>query len=149
MEIAQRNSSKVSEEDKQIGGGVVIEVTAAIIKKNNKYLICQRANNDECQLLWEFPGGKLEDCETLEQCMIREIKEELNLAIKVIDVFATTVYQFKDKEIHFTFFRCDILNGEIEKNVHNAIKWVTAGEMKKYSFMPADVEIVDKLVMAT
>jgi 8-oxo-dGTP diphosphatase len=125
----------------------MFEVTAAIIKQNDKYLICQRASDDDCPLLWEFPGGKLEVCETLEQCIIREIKEELNLTIKVISVYEKTVYHIKGKEIQFTFFGCDILSGKIELNVHNAIKWITAEEMKNYNFMSADVCIVERLMI--
>ena len=59
------------------------EVTAAIIRDGDKILICQRGADDECALLWEFPGGKREDGETLEQCIIREIYAELELEIRV------------------------------------------------------------------
>lgn len=124
----------------------MLEVTAAIIKQNDQYLICQRSSDDECPLLWEFPGGKCEVGETLEQCILREIEEELTITIRVVDVFANTVYHFKDKEVHFTFFNCDILGGEITLNVHHALNWVTAEEMKNYKFMPADVGIVEQLI---
>lgn len=124
----------------------MLEVTAAIIKQNDKYLICQRASDDECPLHWEFPGGKCEADETLEQCILREIEEELMVTIKVVDVFAKTVYHFKDKEVHFTFFNCVITRGEITLNVHHAMKWVTAEDMKNYNFMPADVGIVEQLM---
>lgn len=124
----------------------MIEVTAAIIRKDNKILICQRAGDDECPMLWEFPGGKLEDGETLEQCIIREIKEELSLEIKVIDVYKETIYRYDGKEIHFTFFNGEIVGGQMTLNVHNDAKWVTCEQMKEYKFMPADVEIADNIM---
>lgn len=124
----------------------MLKVTAAIIKTNNKYLICQRADDDDNALLWEFPGGKREVGESLEECIIREIKEELNLTIKVVDIFKKTIYSSSGREIHFTFFNCDILSGEIELNVHNDAKWVTAEEMRNYNFMPADVSIIEDLI---
>jgi 8-oxo-dGTP diphosphatase len=127
-------------------GDIVKQVTAAIIKEHDKYLICQRGAEDECSLLWEFPGGKLEAGETLEECIIREIKEELNLDIKLQGVFTTSIYHFAEKEIHFTVYDAVIAAGQIRLNVHNDAKWVTVGELCKYNFMPADIEFVEKLI---
>lgn len=121
------------------------EVTAAIIREGDKILICQRGKDDELPMLWEFPGGKLEAGETLEQCIVREIMEELSLEIKVIDVFAKTIYRFNQKEIHFTFFNARIVAGEMTLNVHNDARWVSAKEMKNYDFMPADVDIAQRV----
>ena len=121
------------------------QVTAAIIRENDKYLICQRGAEDECGLLWEFPGGKLEDGETLEECIIREIKEELELDIKIIDIFATNVYRFNGKEALFTVFNAEIAGGSIRLNVHNDARWVSLGELYQYDFMPADTVFVKKL----
>lgn len=121
------------------------QVTAAIIRHNDKYLICQRSAEDECGLLWEFPGGKLEDGETLEECIIREIKEELELNIKIIDIFATNVYRFNGKEILFTAFNAEIVSGSIKLNVHNDARWVSLEKLYQYDFMPADTVFVKKL----
>ncbi len=123
------------------------QVTAAIIRKDDKMLICQRAPDDECGMLWEFPGGKLEDGETLEQCIIREIREELELDIKVLGIFTESVYRFENKEIFFTVFNTEIMGGVMKLNVHNTAEWVTIKEMSNYKFMPADIEFVDKLTL--
>ncbi|SHI83506.1 8-oxo-dGTP diphosphatase [Lutispora thermophila DSM 19022] len=125
---------------------IVKQVTAAIIKKDGKYLICQRGADDECGLLWEFPGGKLEEGETLEECIIREIKEELDLDIRVLDVFTTNVYHFDNKEVLFTVFNAEITGGTMKLNEHNDAKWVTLGELADYEFMPADIVFVEKLL---
>ena len=122
------------------------QVTAAIIKDNGRYLICQRGAEDECGLLWEFPGGKLEEGESLEECIIREIKEELELDIRVLDIFTTNVYHFDSKEIFFTVFNAEIIGGIMKLNVHNDAKWVTLEEMLLYEFMPADIGFVEKLL---
>ncbi len=121
------------------------EVAAAIIREQGKFLICQRAKDDELPMLWEFPGGKLEEGETLEQCIVREIMEELSLEIKVIDIYEETIYRFNQDEIRFTFFNTKIVDGELVLNVHNDAKWMLAEEMQNYQFMPADVEIARKL----
>ncbi len=122
-----------------------MDVTAAIIKKDGRYLICQRAADDECPLLWEFPGGKTEQGETPEQCIKREIMEELAVDIEVKSVFANTNYSFNGRTVRFTFFNCDITKGDIRLNVHNDMRWVLPMEMKEFSFMPADVDIVEMI----
>ena len=121
------------------------EVTAAIIRFGDKYLICQRAADDECAMQWEFPGGKRELGETLEECIIREIREELELDIKVLGVFTKSIYHYDDKEIYFTVFNTEITGGEIKLNVHNDTKWVTLEEMSDFEFMTADLIFVKKL----
>lgn len=122
------------------------EVTAAIIRDGDKILICQRGADDECALLWEFPGGKREDGETLEQCIIREIYEELELEIRVLGVFTESTYHFNGKEIHFTVYNAEVIGGSLKLNVHNAAEWITVDELGKYEFMPADVEFVEKIL---
>lgn len=122
------------------------EVTAAIIRDGEKILICQRGADDECGMLWEFPGGKRENGETLEECIIREIREELELDIKVLSVFTKSIYRFNGKEVYFTVFNAEICGGQLRLNVHNAAEWVTAEEMAGYEFMPADIEFVEKMM---
>lgn len=122
------------------------QVTAAIIKNNDKYLICQRNSDDECSLLWEFPGGKLEERETLEECIIREIKEELELDIQIQDIFTTSIYRYDQKEIYFTVYNVLIVGGRMKLNVHNEAKWVDLEDLHLYDFMPADKEFVNKLI---
>jgi 8-oxo-dGTP diphosphatase len=122
------------------------EVTAAIIRDREKILICQRSADDECGMLWEFPGGKKEENETLEECIVREIREELELDIKVHGIFTKCIYHFNGNKIFFTVFNAEIISGELRLNVHNAAKWVSIVEMSNYDFMPADIEFVGKLV---
>lgn len=125
------------------------QITAAIIERirNSKkqILICQRAEDDECGLLWEFPGGKLEENETLEECIVREIKEELDLDIKIMGIFMTNLYRFQNKDKYFTVFNTKIIGGKLKLNVHNAVKWISIDEIDEFDFMPADIRFVEKL----
>jgi len=125
---------------------VKIQVTAAIFCKDGKYLICQRAQDDTLPLLWEFPGGKTEDGETLEECIIRECKEELAVDIKVLEEFGRTKYPHAGNELVFCFFMAEIVSGELAVIVHEQIRWVSTAELVNYTFCPADVEIVEKLM---
>ena len=122
-----------------------IQVTAAILCQNEKYLICQRAHDDALPLLWEFPGGKVEDGETLEECILRECREELDLDIRVLGEFGRTHYPHAGNDLVFTFFTAEIVGGEISVNVHEQIKWVAVTELGDYAFCPADIEIVDRI----
>jgi 8-oxo-dGTP diphosphatase len=124
-----------------------IQVTAAIIFEGEKVLICRRSKDDELPLLWEFPGGKVEAGETLEQCIARECKEELDVDIIVLDEFGKTGYFHANHELCFTFFLAEISGGTLAANVHEQFRWVLPAELKDYTFCPADVEIVEKLMM--
>lgn len=122
------------------------EVTAAVIREGEKILICQRGQDDECAMLWEFPGGKREKGESLEECIIREIQEELELEIKVLGIFTTSTYHYDGKEIYFTVFNAELTGGTMRLNVHHAVKWVTKEELSMFEFMPADVDFVEKIL---
>ena len=125
----------------------MIQVAAAIIKTNDeKILICKRGGSGSCAYLWEFPGGKLEAGETFEQCLLRECREELEIDIKVISVFAETSYTYPERELSFVFFNAEIVNGTPKINVHDDMKWVTPDQLKSFAFCPADVEIIERLV---
>lgn len=121
------------------------EVVSAIIRKDNKILICQRVVDGNTAFLWEFPGGKREKGETLEDCLIRECKEELSIDIEVLSRFATSEYEYPDQKIAFTFFNANIIRGEISTLVHNEIKFVSIEEIKDYDFCPADTEVINNL----
>jgi 8-oxo-dGTP diphosphatase len=124
---------------------IYFQVAAAIIRKDHRVLICQRSKDDEAALLWEFPGGKRKKGETLEACIIREIKEELNLDIKVLDKFMELDYRFMDRRAHFTFFEAEIIGGEMQLNVHDDMAWAPIHTLHEYEFLPADIDVIRKL----
>jgi 8-oxo-dGTP diphosphatase len=123
----------------------VTNVTAAIIRQDDKILICQRAEGDSCSGLWEFPGGKLEENETLEECLIRECREELGLKLKIKDVYLEKSWRYGEKEMELTFFNAEITDGEVKMKVHQDVKWATPQELGNYTFCPADVEVAERL----
>lgn len=121
-------------------------VTAAIIKYQEKILIAQRKKEKNQGLLWEFPGGKQEQGETLEDCLKREIMEELHLPIIIEKFFMDTEYHYQEGAIQlFAYFaRCE--RNKIDyMDSHEQIKWVSLKDLSNYTFAPADRPIVLKL----
>ena len=124
----------------------MVEVVAALIWKNNKFMICQRPAHKARGLLWEFVGGKVELGESKEQALIRECREELNILLSVGEVFMEVIHEYPDITVHLTLFNATIADGEPQKLEHNDIQWVTPSEIANYEFCPADVEILRKII---
>lgn len=89
----------------------MIEVVAALIWDNNKFMICQRSAHKARGLLWEFAGGKVEHVETKEQSLIRECQEELAVTLSVGDAFMDVVHEYPDIIVHLTLFNATIAEG--------------------------------------
>jgi len=121
------------------------EVIAAIIINNGKVLIARRAEDQKLAGKWEFPGGKIESGETPEECLVREIKEELGVDIKVDTFFAENTYQYDTETIKLLAYKARWVDGEYKLAVHNQIKWVKPYELENYDFAPADVPFIEKL----
>lgn len=123
----------------------MVEVVAALIKRGDKFLICQRPQNKARGLLWEFVGGKVEKGESKKQALMRECKEELNIILDVGDVFIDVTHEYPDIVVHLTLFNAVIAEGEPQLIEHNDMKWITATEIPDYEFCPADKVILQKL----
>lgn len=122
-----------------------IEVVAALIWNKDKFLICRRPANKARGLLWEFVGGKVEKCETKEQALIRECKEELAITVEPQDIFSEVTHEYPDITVHLTLFNCTISRGQPQLLEHSAMAWITPSEIPDYEFCPADVEILKRL----
>lgn len=122
----------------------MIEVVAALIWRNGRFLICQRPVNKKRALLWEFVGGKVEQGETKEQALVRECREELALDVNPNDVFMEVAHVYPDVTVHLTLFNATA-DGEPQMLEHNDIKWIFPSQIDEYEFCPADVDILQKL----
>lgn len=123
----------------------MIEVVAALIRENNKFMICQRPVNKARGLLWEFVGGKVEQGETKEQALIRECQEELAITISVGKEFMDVVHEYPDITVHLTLFNASIIDGKPKLLEHSDIRWITPDEIPQYDFCPADTEIIKRI----
>ena len=123
----------------------MIEVVAALVGKDDKFMICQRPAHKARGLLWEFVGGKVESGETKEQALIRECKEELDVLLFVGDVFMDVIHEYPDITVHLTLFNATVAEGEPQKLEHNDIRWITPSDIPNYDFCPADEEILARI----
>jgi 8-oxo-dGTP diphosphatase len=122
-----------------------VEVAAALIWRGEKLLICQRPAHKARGLLWEFPGGKREAGETLEDCLIRECEEELGVRLAVRGQYAEVTHEYPDITVHVRFLDAEIRSGTPERREHNALRWVNTEELSNYDFCPADYEVLGML----
>lgn len=124
-----------------------VHVTAAVIIKEDKILCVQRNENkfDYISKKWEFPGGKVEENERIEDTIVREIDEELNLNIKVTDFLIQVNHQYPDFKIIMDTFLCEIVSGELILNEHIDHKWLSNNELHNLDWAEADIPIVKKL----
>ena len=117
------------------------DVVAAIIKKGNLYLVTQRNKDKYMGLKWEFPGGKVEANETLQEALTREIYEERNIHINVYEKIAEEKYKDSEINIVLHYFLCSIKDGVISLNEHEAIEWADKTDFDKYDFVVGDGNI--------
>ena len=120
----------------------MIKVTAAIIIDSGKIFIAKRKSAGRLAGMWEFPGGKLEDGESPEQCLKRELREELEIDVTVGEFVGISVYEYDFGTIELMGYRSKIAAGEIKLNDHAQVAWVEAEDLDRYEFAPADVQFV-------
>ena len=123
----------------------MIRVTAAILMNKDKVLIARRRADDKLAGKWEFPGGKIEDNETPQECLMREMKEEFGIDVAVGDFFGESTYHDESEIIQLLAYRAVWKGGIFSLNAHAAIKWVALNHLRDYEFAPADKPFVEKL----
>jgi 8-oxo-dGTP diphosphatase len=121
------------------------EVVAALIWDADRFLACQRPAHKARGLLWEFVGGKVEPGESREEALIRECREELDVTIRVDDVYMELVHEYPDLTVRLILFNARIVDGTPKKLEHNDIRWLTVAEIDNYTFCPADKDILAKM----
>jgi 8-oxo-dGTP diphosphatase len=123
----------------------MITVVAAVICRDGKILITRRVDTAHLPGLWEFPGGKVEQGETLKAALMREIREEVGVNVIVFDQCLSIEHEYPRKSVKLHFFNCAIVAG-IPRSIQVAdLSWVTPPELTTYSFPEADREIILRL----
>jgi mutator protein MutT len=122
-----------------------IEVSAGLVFREGKLLITQRHADAHLGGLWEFPGGKREGDETFEECLVRELHEELGIEVEVGELLESLTHSYPEKTVVLKFFRCRWRQNEPRALDCLDLKWVTASELGDYEFPAADARLLERL----
>ena len=121
-----------------------IQVAAAVLEERGRFFATQRGGGP-FRGKWEFPGGKLEPGECAQQALIREIREELDTEIAVVEYLTTVEYDAPDFHLSMACFLCRVCRGELTLKEHMAGRWLFADEMDELDWLPADRAVVELL----
>ena len=120
-------------------------VTAGIIVREGRILICQRHHTDSYGLQWEFPGGKVDDGERPSESLRRELTEELGITAEIGEEFYRVRHRYPDRFVEVVFFHVPAFHGEVRNQVFETVAWVSPGHLPNYPFLQADREIVQRI----
>jgi 8-oxo-dGTP diphosphatase len=122
-----------------------VVVTAAVIERDGCFLVTRRLRGTHLEGLWEFPGGKCDEGESLASCLAREIDEELEVEARVGPEVYTTTHAYPERVVELHFFRCDLV-GEPIPTLGQQMRWVPAEALALLEFPPADAELIEMLM---
>jgi mutator protein MutT len=122
-----------------------IDVAAGLVFRQGQLLITQRNAESHLGGLWEFPGGKREPDETFEQCLVRELREELAIEVSVGELVESLTHAYPEKAVRLNFYRCIWQSGEPQTLGCAGFTWIRSEQLRDYKFPPADERLLDRL----
>lgn len=123
----------------------VMAVAAGLVFQNGRVLLSQRLDRDHLGGLWEFPGGKIEPGETPDQCLRRELREELDIEVAVGEPVAVIEHAYPERRVRLHFLRCRLVSGQPRAVGCQAFAWAAAPELAGYDFPAADASLLELL----
>ena len=124
---------------------MAVDVVAALVVEDDKFMICQRPAHKARGLLWEFVGGKVEPGETRAEALVRECREELGVTVAPGPIYMEVDHVYPDITIHLTLFRASIVAGRPLKLEHADIRFIAPSDIPLYAFCPADASILAQI----
>ena len=125
---------------------MIIEVAAGLIQDvAGRYLITRRRSGTHLAGLWEFPGGKRHEGESLEACLRRELGEELGGPFEIVEKVDTVRWEYPEKTVIIHFYRCRLRSGSVEPREAQEMAWVAPERLAEYNFPPADAALITRL----
>lgn len=127
----------------------MIKVAVAVIKREGKVLIARRQKEGPLKGKWEFPGGKIEDGETPEECLKRELSEELGIKAHVAGFIDSTSHEYEHIHVNLSFYNVELLSEEIIPKDYREIRWISPDKLNSYDFPEANRPVMRKLARGT
>lgn len=124
----------------------VVNVACAIILHKGKVLVAQRGEQMSLPLKWEFPGGKLKDGESAESCIVREIHEELEIEIEVVERLNDSMFHYETISVNLIPFISKYIGGELRLIEHKEVKWLSSTELLALDWAPADIPVLHEFM---
>ena len=124
----------------------MIPCGVALIRRGREFLISQRCKDDTFGSFWEFPGGRREQNESFEDCVIREVKEEIGIEIQVVKKFTDMKKVYKERIIWLNFYLCSYISGDPRPIECQKVRWVDVSELSNYKFPPANEKVIANLL---
>lgn len=125
----------------------ILEVGCAIIERQGKILIAQRRDEDHLGGYWEFPGGKKEIGEMIEECLVREALEELDVVIRPRRLLREITYSYPERDLRLIFWLCDWQDKEPRKIECQDFRWIHPDELRNFKFPPADADLIEEIIL--
>ncbi|WP_258097384.1 (deoxy)nucleoside triphosphate pyrophosphohydrolase [Marinoscillum pacificum] len=125
---------------------MMLEVTCAVIIQNGQLLAAQRKENDRHPLKWELPGGKVEAGESYSACIQRELMEELDIQVIVVNELNSTIHHYPDLSLKLIPLQCEIVDGSPKALIHKEICWIGFKDIWALDWAEADIPILKKLL---
>jgi 8-oxo-dGTP diphosphatase len=127
----------------------MIDVTCAIIRRHGMILAAQRGADTHLAGKWEFPGGKVNEGESEEACIIREIREELGVEIRPTRRLSDSKHDYGEKRIRLIPFECDLVSGDPVAREHASLRWCKVADLETMDWCEADIQIVTEIVLSS
>lgn len=127
----------------------LITTVAGVIENENGEILCtlrDQGKYDYVSFKWEFPGGKMEEGETKEQTLKRELMEELAIEVEIEDFFYQVEHDYPDFHLSMAVYRCKLITKELTMNVHKDLKWLKPADMKDLDWAAADLPVANKVI---
>lgn len=125
-----------------------LHVACAIIERNDTVLAAQRSATMTMPLKWEFPGGKIETGESPEECLIRELREELGISVFIGTALSPAIHSYPDFTVTLYPFTCRLAGGDITAHEHHALKWIEPARMLELDWAAADLPVIREYMAA-